>query len=717
MSVSIQYLKGFVWFLCFTVMSSSAYARDIGLFLFIDNCDDLERLLVEGELDEEDFEWLMSLCERPMSLNRVSREILAELPGMTELLAEAVVSSRTKAGAFSSFEELLDVYGMTSTIVDQIRPFLTLDDEAFADLQQGRRVQNKTRVSYGQGWRSKSSASSLEYGPSFLMDSRLDWGETERAQLALAVRKTAAAEWDRSLNALVSEGLSNSVGIEQMFVSGRWSGFRWVVGHYEIGFGERLTFDTTGKSRPTGWEFPKGRVPRDDGRFYFREPLLGASISWPFLTLPTGWLDWDVFVSYRPRRIYQYSMEYRDLNGEWSTEVLDPESLSTRSYLSLQHAFEEATGGLNFKWNLDRSTYLGVVGWGGQSHFTLGPGIDARFRKTYTLPQRGLYGAAGLYGGWTGLEHVVAGEASVTDQGALAAVSRWEWLPMSQYEQSISVRLYSTGFDNPYARSLSAPTLTEGKRTRNELGLRWSSRYAPSREMDLASRVDLYRPQGIRTTFESGEVRFIDGGRWSLEWSERLSYKVTKRELISLEWRFKDKELGVGGRNQAYYDDIDDWADITAEGLGIDPSVYDELAAEGVESFDSSGAGMRMSSGLRLSSRRLKWLTGSFYWRYEWRDVSTLYDRFYQYQRFGATLRFKPLKQMSWVTSASFSMFPEEDFSVSSAGLGVDALRLSSSFEFKFGGFGTKVRYLLRSSTAEEPTYYHTGIMELTMKL
>ena len=49
------------------LLNSAAQARDIGLFIFIDDCDDLERMLVEDELDEEDFEWLMSLCERPMS--------------------------------------------------------------------------------------------------------------------------------------------------------------------------------------------------------------------------------------------------------------------------------------------------------------------------------------------------------------------------------------------------------------------------------------------------------------------------------------------------------------------------------------------------------------------------------------------------------------------------------------------------------------------------
>ena len=50
----------------------------------------------------------------------------------------------------------------------------------------------------------------------------------------------------------MSEGLEYLPTLEQLYISGRWSGFRWVVGHYEIGFGERLTFDTTGKIK-TNW--------------------------------------------------------------------------------------------------------------------------------------------------------------------------------------------------------------------------------------------------------------------------------------------------------------------------------------------------------------------------------------------------------------------------------------------------------------------------------
>ena len=49
-----------------------------------------------------------------------------------------------------------------------------------------------------------------------------------------------------------------------------------VVDHYEIGFDERLTFGTTGKTRPTGWEFQT--VPRDDGRFFIANHSWGRDL-------------------------------------------------------------------------------------------------------------------------------------------------------------------------------------------------------------------------------------------------------------------------------------------------------------------------------------------------------------------------------------------------------------------------------------------------------
>ena len=111
---------------------------------------------------------------------------------MTELLAEAVVQHRTKVGKFGGFDDLLDVYGMTSTLIDQIRPFLRIEDEAFDSLTSAQSVRSKTRTSYGQGWRSKTSTTALDYGPSFLLEERLDWGETERAAVALSARVARA---------------------------------------------------------------------------------------------------------------------------------------------------------------------------------------------------------------------------------------------------------------------------------------------------------------------------------------------------------------------------------------------------------------------------------------------------------------------------------------------------------------------------------------------
>ena len=126
---------------------------------------------------------------------------------------------------------------MTSTLVDQIRPFLRIEDEAFDDPRRsGASLEDAhflwTRVAFEDRRLPLITAlrSSWE---------RLDWGETERAALALSARKVAQANGPCTERFSIRWTPIPSY-FEQLYVSGRWSGFRWVVGHYEIG---RRTFD------------------------------------------------------------------------------------------------------------------------------------------------------------------------------------------------------------------------------------------------------------------------------------------------------------------------------------------------------------------------------------------------------------------------------------------------------------------------------------------
>ncbi|HYE58033.1 MAG TPA: helix-hairpin-helix domain-containing protein, partial [Rhodothermales bacterium] len=71
-------------------------------------------------------ERLAELRARPLDLNTAGADALAELPGVSLLLAERIVRYRETHGGFRSLPELLQVTGVTEALYCALRPFLTL---------------------------------------------------------------------------------------------------------------------------------------------------------------------------------------------------------------------------------------------------------------------------------------------------------------------------------------------------------------------------------------------------------------------------------------------------------------------------------------------------------------------------------------------------------------------------------------------------------------
>ncbi|MCE9669062.1 hypothetical protein LY474_14715 [Myxococcus stipitatus] len=350
---------------------------------------------------------------------------------------------------------------------------------------------------------------------------------------------------------------------------GHWVGTRAevLVGTYRLGFGQRLTLDTTALPAPEGFIpddalRPPGALEqvclvegegcdareRDaevtpDHRWdegfrgvvgTVRAPLGGGRV-----------LELTGFGSYQSRSLAKSAA--RDLStcgasrsGCEAPEVLVPvgrghaERLRART---LPGVFDEWAGGGNARWGLSSRAWLGVTGWVARPVWTV-PGARLDFGPTARYPSGGGFGAVGADAAWgvgaldVFLEGARSFDASVGGGGGWALLQRTV-LSGRERELELSLRYYSRGFANPYSGATSGPDVLEGQRVRNELGARLRYLWRERGAWRLRGQVDAWTlPSDGAVAGTAGTVHARASARadW-LAW-ERLqpSLQVDARE-------------------------------------------------------------------------------------------------------------------------------------------------------------------------------------------
>jgi len=152
-------------------------------------------------------EWLSSLEESPLDLNRADAHQLALLPGLSEELAGRIVRLRERLGPFREVEDLLRVEGMDAEVLAGIRPYVTC----------GRPFPLRWRVrmnlTEGLGGRARAYLSS------------------ERTRMAVLAEG--------------SKGRKVRLGGYFSWTRGRWEG---LLGDFRPGFGQGLIFSYISRS-------------------------------------------------------------------------------------------------------------------------------------------------------------------------------------------------------------------------------------------------------------------------------------------------------------------------------------------------------------------------------------------------------------------------------------------------------------------------------------
>lgn len=369
-----------------------------------------------------------------------------------------------------------------------------------------------------------------------------------------------------------------------------WQGERLtaIAGTYRLGFGQRLTFDNSGKTNPQGLD-PGLQLTRNSAAsllcresageltaspcagqagnrygapdFDHSQPLRGvaSSILWP-LNISSE-LSTTVFVSLQSRDAYQYTLFNSDVCAD--PRGVHRQCAAPRVYVSRQpttapaaaHAYQtlpalwnETLVGSRLGLTVSQRGNVGITGWGANKQFRP-QGIALDHQEWDRYPQGQAYGAIGLDAQVNWGQSLLAGELTRSfDQipgggGGWANYSAWTWRQKRQHLQ-LAARYYSTHFANPYARPYAAADEFEGNRARDEVGL----------------TTNYYRRLGPwQSTVSLDPWLRLTSKRVNLKTYWQQSYRILRHFETGLGLGFEDRDLGYpsGGDCSAVISDAD----------------------------------------------------------------------------------------------------------------------------------------------------------------
>jgi hypothetical protein len=323
------------------------------------------------------------------------------------------------------------------------------------------------------------------------------------AVATLTRRFLGAVHADARGRALVARAPEVSLHVPKFYV--QWTGEQAsvLVGTYRLGFGQRLTLDTTGWPSPQGFMGDEGfLVPGTPERRCMRAGGAKACAEEAGRVTPDfGWtegfrgvvgtvhgqvegvtLSLTGFGSYQTRDVL--ASELLGLEACRRPPCKAPEVLLEEAGRQgarlvsrrLPDVFHELAGGGHVRVGRSSREQVGLTAWGA---WPLGgvEGMALGFQPQARYPEQGGFGAVGVDGAWgAGLVDLFFEVARSFDEasgqgGGWGALQRTV-LGNRRQELELSLRWYGRDFANPYGRALSAPDEFEGLRARNEAGVR-----------------------------------------------------------------------------------------------------------------------------------------------------------------------------------------------------------------------------------------------------
>lgn len=606
-----------------------AGAVEYEIFIDVQDEDDLFDLNTTGQISDQTFQDLQDLLRRGIDLNHATREELYSLPNLTYADVDRILLYREEVGQIIEPAALVTAGVLSERTMRSIAVFLELPSGS------KKRIGVHGYARYQTIWTVED-----ERVPPMALEGRVTLNNlTMGAALLLDRNRLGPVTYDPNRNGLVTEGEKIQVRPAKYFAM--WDTERWgvIAGTYSVGFGQRLTFDTTGRYTPNGFYFDNTiyrstdltsgcRSTAGEGidspctdedlayvtpDFRFSTNLRGVAAGFRDIQLPKGSIQGYGFFSYQTRDVWQYGLYRPDLCDDphqadnVACQALplykrtdDPyQPTSGFRSTTMPNLYNEILGGANLSYFYNRRIHVGVTGYGAAHQFLL-EGVEVDLQDSERSPYGGPFGAVGAdaaWGrGWADLFVEVAysfdnmtisplNTVSPKGGGGPAAIVRHTatWGP---HELEIAGRYYDLDYANPYARSISASDEVDGLRARGEAGGR-------------------VRYNG--TLFDRWSLRAFADVWVALDDNVPRLRAYMRNDVQALTWLrpgfwidYQNQDLAHNGRSECYTGDENDDFDrepVAGQGLASDAFGFEDA-------IDCRGERVKVTGRLRFDPHR-----------------------------------------------------------------------------------------------------------------
>jgi len=567
--------------------------------ILIEDEDDLVELRESEEISYDEYDRLLRLFRNPLDLNSASRDELYDLPGLSYALADRIIAARREK-PFGRVSDVDKVDGITDDIYVQMKAFVRVvkrrevkkkgklrgelrakvvdrvspTDHNYPEFYVRYKLERPGVFQTGMLYSHRNVAywpefKSNEYGDDlYLWKYNTDWSaKYDKDEFEKSGTRVHSVDKHDEHYLLSERGPIYMTAWPKAYGMWTFDKVKFIVGSYNVGFGQRLVFDNTGRTNPHGL-MPDISVYEGETGLSPAKGLFGAAAT----VAPTDWFDFTLFGSWWRYDITQSDLkhlvkaefdgdedEYQgytlltsydpDRESPWGNPdyYCDGNCFRKYSYQTLPEAFTEIAAGANTRFSFLNKSHVGLTGYLGYLDFHLGD-EDTSFSSSATYPQRDLFYSAGLDFA-LGLPAIsVFGEAAIMDNLGFAGLLRAVW-EAGDFTLEPIYRYYSNDWDNPHARGKAQSDQLLGNNDRGEQGFLLVSRYRPARWISLRLDADIWQA----AVWEDSNVKESLEYPWRMDLYLKMDFLPVDKLRIGAFVEYTDRDITEGGFTEEYY--------------------------------------------------------------------------------------------------------------------------------------------------------------------